>query len=100
MRGIDDKKPLRLCRPWHNSGTSLMYFPLRGGRQKLKGSAVVTMTGLGCAKGNDIVQHDQWPVKAFGQRPRRERGYGGHVYRKAPSLRLEGFPLHRASGLW
>ena len=57
------KKPLRLCRPWHNSGTSLMYFPLRGGRQKLKGSAVVTMTGLGCAKGKAIVQHDQWPVK-------------------------------------
>ena len=51
-----------------------MYFPLRGGRQKLKGFAVVTMTGLGCAKGKAIVHHDHWPVKAFGQRPRRNPG--------------------------
>ena len=77
-----------------------MYFPLRGGRQKLKGSAVVTMTGLGCAKGKAIVQHDHWPVKAFGQRPRRERGYGGQFVQKSAIHTTGGFPLHRASGLW
>ena len=84
------QKPLRLCRPWVQHGP----FPGNGriSRALQVFPRLHPMATTLC-------------ITINGRSRRLVRGPGangamvGRLYRKAPSLRQEGFPLHRASGL-